>query len=161
VGRDTDRCVQRGPEQRTGGGEPGEAPVRHAQCPGDQRDDRVDHRQERHREHGPATAAGQQLLGAGPALGADPAADPAGPHALAEQPSGGVADRPAGDATGHDRRDENRRTGGAPVGGGRDERDVTGDEQADERHGIEEHRDGGGDCQDVHDPPPTAEFSTR
>jgi hypothetical protein len=131
--------VEAGPERRPERGAGQEPPVRHPQPARGQRQQRVEHRQEGRDQHHPPTAGTQDPLGRRPAGFPDPPADPAVPQPVAVQPAGQEAQRPAGQAAA-DHGGEGGQPGGRPSDAHRGEdRDVAGDQHAEQWNGVEEH----------------------
>jgi hypothetical protein len=100
----------------------------------------VDHGDEAGRGHRPTAAAGQERLGAGPGVLAEPPADPAAPDPLSVAAAEQVADRLAQQgpqrAHRHQRR-EPRRAGDG--GAGQQHHAVAGQQQPDQQRGLQRH----------------------
>jgi hypothetical protein len=80
------------PGDRADRGQANEAGVRHAQRPGEERDERVHHREELHQHQDVRGPTAHQPLGLGPAFRPDEAAEPAVPDAGTEAPAQQVAE---------------------------------------------------------------------
>jgi hypothetical protein len=141
--------VQHRPGQRACRGPAGEPPVGHPDRAGDHRQQRVDHGDEPRGEHRPAAAAVEELLGLGPVAGAQPAAEAAGPEPIPEPAADQVPDRLAGQRPGDgdpDQGQEPPRCGGG--GAGEQHHCVAGDQQADQRGGLQRGEQAGEQVQD-------------
>jgi hypothetical protein len=98
--------VQHRPGQRARRRPAGEAPVGHPDRPGDHWEQRVDHGDEAGREHRPAAAAVEELLGLGPVGRTQPAAEAAAAETVPEPAAEQVPDRLAGQRPGDGRPDQ-------------------------------------------------------